>query len=69
MCKEPIQQETPMKTAPPDAIVMLKADHHKVQTLCADFEALSDRSKVCKKKLADQICNELRYNWQHCNSA
>lgn len=65
MCKEPIQQETAMKTATPDAIVMLKADHPKVQKLFANFEALSDRSKVSKKKLADQICNELRYNWQH----
>jgi len=45
-----------------DAITMLKADHQKVTALFKDFEELSDRSKVSKKKIADQICQEL---WMH----
>ncbi|WP_295991884.1 hemerythrin domain-containing protein [Rugamonas sp.] len=49
-----------MKTKANDAIAMLEADHQKVKGLFKDFEALSDRSKASKKKLADQICNELR---------
>lgn len=43
-----------------DAIAMLMADHKKVKSLFEEFEALSDRSKVSKKKLADRICNELQ---------
>lgn len=42
-----------------DALAMLKADHAQVQTLFADFEALSDRSKVSKKRLAERICRAL----------
>jgi hemerythrin superfamily protein len=42
-----------------DAISMLIADHEKVKLLFEQFEALSDRSKASKKKLADQICMEL----------
>ncbi|TFW30153.1 hemerythrin domain-containing protein [Duganella callida] len=48
-----------MKTDMQDAISMLEADHKKVKTLFENFEVLSDRSKVSKKKLADQICLEL----------
>jgi hemerythrin superfamily protein len=43
-----------------DAIDMLIADHEKVKSLFEQFESLSDRSKVSKKKIADQICNELQ---------
>ncbi|HEX8611251.1 MAG TPA: hemerythrin domain-containing protein [Telluria sp.] len=48
-----------MTSQPNDAIAMLIADHKKVKSLFEQFEALSDRSKVSKKKIADQICTEL----------
>lgn len=48
-----------MKAQPNDAIAMLEADHAKVKSLFEQFEGLSDRSKVSKKKIADQICMEL----------
>ncbi|MBI3229871.1 MAG: hemerythrin domain-containing protein [Burkholderiales bacterium] len=48
-----------MVTKPHDAITMLIADHKNVRALFAQYEKLSDRSKVNKKKLADQICHEL----------
>ena len=48
-----------MKAQPHDAIAMLTADHAKVKALFEQFEGLSDRSKVSKKKIADQICMEL----------
>lgn len=48
-----------MKAQPNDAIALLDADHAKVKDLFEQFEALSDRSKVSKKKIADQICMEL----------
>lgn len=53
-----------MKTAPNDAIAMLTADHAKVKSLFEQFEKLTDRSKVSKKKLADQICSELTIHTQ-----
>ena len=48
-----------MKARLNDAITMLEADHAKVKSLFEQFEGLSDRSKVSKKKIADQICMEL----------
>ncbi len=48
-----------MKAPQIDAIAMLEADHAKVKSLFEQFEGLSDRSKVSKKKIADQICMEL----------
>ncbi|MEJ7805660.1 MAG: hemerythrin domain-containing protein [Telluria sp.] len=48
-----------MTPQPKDAIALLIADHKKVKALFAEFDALSDRSKVSKKKIADQICQEL----------
>jgi hemerythrin superfamily protein len=47
-----------------DAIELLKEDHKKVKDLFEKFEALSDRSKVNKKKIADQICLELTVHAQ-----
>ena len=41
-----------------DAIALLKADHRKVEDLFEQFEATSSDSK--KKKLAHQICVELK---------
>lgn len=45
--------------APQDAIAMLTADHREVAELFEQYEKLTDRAKVSKKKLADQICNAL----------
>ncbi|MEC5161477.1 MULTISPECIES: hemerythrin domain-containing protein [unclassified Janthinobacterium] len=53
-----------MKTTPHDAIAMLVDDHKKVTSLFAQFDALSDRSTVSKKKIADQICRELTIHAQ-----
>lgn len=47
-----------------DAIALLTADHKKVKDLFEQFEGLSDRSKVNKKKIADQICLELTVHAQ-----
>jgi hemerythrin superfamily protein len=48
-----------MKSTPDDAIAMLIADHKKVKSLFEQYEALGDRSKANKKKIAAQICLEL----------
>ncbi len=48
-----------MTTTTNDAIAMLIADHKKVKALFEQFDKLGDRSKVNKKKIANQICNEL----------
>jgi len=53
-----------MTTKTTDAIAMLEADHKKVKALFEQFDALSDRSVVNKKKIADQICNELTIHTQ-----
>ena len=47
-----------------DAIALLTADHKKAKDLFEQFEGLSDRSKVNKKKIADQICMELTVHAQ-----
>ncbi|MYM37733.1 hemerythrin domain-containing protein [Duganella qianjiadongensis] len=49
-----------MKQQKQDALAMLKADHQQVLALFKDYEALSDRSKVSKQRLAGKICTELR---------
>ena len=41
-----------------DAIALLKADHRKVEDLFEKFETAS--SSAAKRKLAEQICNELK---------
>jgi len=41
-----------------DAIALLKADHRKVEELFAQFEKAS--GSATKRKLAHQICNELK---------
>lgn len=53
-----------MKTEKHDAIALLKDDHKKVKDLFEKFDKLSDRSKVNKKKIADQICLELTVHAQ-----
>ncbi|WP_348697611.1 hemerythrin domain-containing protein [Duganella fentianensis] len=49
-----------MQHSTQNALALLKADHAQVKQLFADFEALSDRSKVSKKRLAERICAALR---------
>jgi hemerythrin superfamily protein len=58
------QRGITMKSEPSDAIALLKADHKKVKDLFEQFDKLSDRSKVNKKKIADQICMELTVHTQ-----
>lgn len=53
-----------MKTEKNDAIALLTEDHKKVKDLFEKFDKLSDRSKVNKKKIADQICLELTVHAQ-----
>ncbi len=42
-----------------DAISLLTEDHANVKAMFEQYESLSDRSQVSKKKLAMQICLEL----------
>lgn len=42
-----------------DALKLLINDHKEAKELFKQFEALSDRSKASKKKIADQICDAL----------
>ena len=42
-----------------DAISLLVSDHQTVKALFEQFNELSDRSKVSKKKVADAICRAL----------
>lgn len=53
-----------MKSSPNDAVVLLTNDHKEVKALFAQFDALSDRSKASKKKIATQICNALTVHTQ-----
>jgi hemerythrin superfamily protein len=47
------------ESQPADAITMLMEDHEHVKDLFEQFEGLGDRAMVSKKKLVDEICNEL----------
>lgn len=42
-----------------DAVELLTKQHREVEELFEQFEKLTDRAKVSKKKIADQICNAL----------
>ncbi len=46
-------------TRTPNVITLLKKDHRKVKELFEQFEGLGDRAFKAKKKIADQICEEL----------
>lgn len=48
-----------MKNEAKDALALLAADHEKVKSLFKQFEELTDRAVVSKKKIASQICKEL----------
>lgn len=50
---------TAKPNAPTNAIAMLTAEHREVEELFDQYEKLTDRAKVKKKKLADQICTAL----------
>lgn len=47
------------ESQPADAITLLMEDHEHVKDLFEQFEGLGDRAMVSKKKLVDEICNEL----------
>ncbi|CAN7308772.1 hemerythrin domain-containing protein [Pseudoduganella sp. LjRoot289] len=47
------------KSGDTDAISLLMQDHEHVKDLFEQFDNLSDRAKVSKKKLADEVCQEL----------
>jgi hemerythrin superfamily protein len=42
-----------------DAVELLKQQHREVEEMFERFENMTDRAKVSKKKLADEICNAL----------
>jgi hemerythrin superfamily protein len=42
-----------------DAIALLIADHREASDMFEEYENLSDRAKVSKKKLADKVCKAL----------
>jgi hemerythrin superfamily protein len=42
-----------------DAIELLTQQHREVEEMFERFENMTDRAKVSKKKLADEICNAL----------
>lgn len=47
------------KSGDTDAISLLMQDHEHVKELFEQFDNLTDRAKVSKKRLADEICSEL----------
>ena len=49
----------PTQPGDTDALGLLMADHEHVKDLFEQFEDLTDRAVVSKKKLADEICMEL----------
>ncbi len=53
-----------MKTKANDAIGLLMQDHKEVKAMFKQFEDLTDRSKVGKKKIAVQICGALTLHTQ-----
>jgi hemerythrin superfamily protein len=59
-----VNQGASMKTKTSDAISLLVSDHKEVKQLFEQFEGLSDRSKVSKKRIADQICHALTLHTQ-----
>ncbi|MDB5749339.1 MAG: hemerythrin, partial [Massilia sp.] len=42
-----------------DAVELLEQQHREVEAMFERFENMTDRAKVSKKKLADEICNAL----------
>ncbi|WP_082551964.1 hemerythrin domain-containing protein [Massilia sp. Root351] len=54
----------PTKSGDTDAISLLMADHENVKDMFEQFESMTDRAVVSKKKLADEICSELTKHTQ-----
>ncbi|MYM68424.1 hemerythrin domain-containing protein [Pseudoduganella sp. FT55W] len=54
-----IPKPIPTETQPQDAIALLIEDHEEVKAMFEQFEGLSDRANVSKRKLALQICEAL----------
>ncbi|MES3026018.1 MAG: hemerythrin domain-containing protein [Pseudomonadota bacterium] len=48
-----------MKAKSNDAISMLTREHREVEDLFKQYEALGERAKSSKKRIADQICTAL----------
>lgn len=48
-----------MKAKSNDAVSMLTSEHREVADLFKQYEALGDRAKAGRKRLADQICTAL----------
>lgn len=53
-----------MKSTANDAIHQLTQDHKEVKAMFKEYEKQTDRAKVTKKKLADQICDALTLHAQ-----
>lgn len=49
----------PTEAGDTNAISLLTADHEHVKDLFEQYESMTDRAVVSKKKLADEICKEL----------
>jgi hemerythrin superfamily protein len=49
----------PKTDATIDAVELLTQQHREVEEMFERFEKMTDRAKVSKKKLADEICNAL----------
>jgi hemerythrin superfamily protein len=49
----------PKSDATIDAVELLTQQHREVEEMFERFEKMTDRAKVSKKKLADEICNAL----------
>ena len=49
----------PDTNKPVDAVALLTQQHREVEEMFERFEKMTDRAKVSKKKLADEICNAL----------
>lgn len=53
-----------MKANETNATKLLEQDHREVEALFARFEEQSDRAKVTKKRIADEICLQLTVHTQ-----
>ena len=53
-----------MNSEAKDALSLLLRDHKDVKAMFKQFEELTDRSKVTKKRIAEQICHALTVHMQ-----
>jgi iron-sulfur cluster repair protein YtfE (RIC family) len=52
-------KRVPTQPGDTNAITLLMEDHEHVKDLFEQFDTMTDRAVVSKKKLADEICSEL----------